>query len=235
MIRAMAPTTQPRPQTKQERVFDELRARIASGRYPPGHRVVIASIAEELGVSALPVREAIRRLEAAGLVVFEPNTGARVTPADAEGFEQNMTTLAVLEGYATALAAPRLRPEDFAQLEQITDDMVAAMERMDILVFGRLNHGFHGVIYERCPNPALVRMAREINSRLASIRETIFVQIPYRGSESVREHRALIALLREGAPADQLEAAAREHKLRTVESFQRWRHERESNPPMHQT
>ncbi len=66
--------------TKQERVYRTIRERILSGDYRPGHRVVIDSLATELGVSALPVREAIRRLEAEGLVVFRPNAGAHVAP-----------------------------------------------------------------------------------------------------------------------------------------------------------
>ncbi len=67
---------------------------------------MIDALAEEFGVSALPVREAIRRLEAEGLVVYRPNAGAQVAPADPRRLQEEMAVLAVLEGYATALAAP---------------------------------------------------------------------------------------------------------------------------------
>ena len=70
---------------KQERVHRELRERILDGAYLPGERIVMDTIASEFGISALPVREAIRRLEAEGLVVFRPNTGARVAPAPPRG------------------------------------------------------------------------------------------------------------------------------------------------------
>ena len=66
--------------TKQERVYRAIRERILSGAYGPGYRVVIDALAEEFEVSGLPVREAIRRLEAEGLVIYRPNAGAQVAP-----------------------------------------------------------------------------------------------------------------------------------------------------------
>src|SRR5881397_1877240 len=113
-----------RAATKQERVYQVLRKRILDGTYGPGYRVVIDALAEEFEVSALPVREAIRRLEAEGLVIFRPNAGAQDTPADPGLFYERMAVLAVLEGYATALAAPRLREAGIKRLEEINASMV---------------------------------------------------------------------------------------------------------------
>src|SRR5689334_9938563 len=152
--------------TKQERVYRAIRERILSGAYGPGYRVVIDALATEFGVSALPVREAIRRLEAEGLVIFRPNAGAHVAPADPALFDQEMTVLAVLEGYATALAAPHLRKAEIKRLSSITDSMVAAIGRLDPLTFGRLNQEFHAVIYEHCSNAALVDLLRDVAARL---------------------------------------------------------------------
>jgi DNA-binding GntR family transcriptional regulator len=208
--------------TKQERVYRAVRERILSGAYGPGYRVVIDALAGEFGVSALPVREAIRRLEAEGLVIFRPNAGAHVAPADPGLFGEEMSVLAVLEGYATALAAENLGKTDIKRLTALTDQMVEAIERLDPLTFGRLNQEFHTVIYERCPNAALVDLLRDVARRLDAIRRTVFVQIPYRGAESVAEHRRLIDLIASGAPTGKIEAAAREHKLNTVASFRDW-------------
>ena len=211
--------------TKQQQLYEALRERILSGAYGPGFRVVIDQVAAEFAVSALPVREAIRRLEAEGLIVYRPNAGAQVAPAEPELFEDTMGVLALLEGQATALAAPLLTAQDLTALEQHTDDMVAAMERMDSLAFGRHNRAFHQVIYARCPNPVLVSMLRDVDRRLDAIRTTVFVHIPYRGAASVAEHRELIELLRAGVPAKRIETAARRHKQRTVESFRAWQRE----------
>lgn len=211
--------------TKQERVFGTIRERILGGEYPPGSRLVIDALATELGVSALPVREAIRRLEAEGLVVFRPNAGAHVAPADPRLFEEEMTVLAVLEGYATALAAPQLGEDALRRLSSLTDAMEEAIEREDPLAFGRLNQEFHGLVVEHCRNEALVELLRDVARRLDAIRRTVFVQIPYREAESVAEHRRLIDLIASGAAAGRIEAAARGHKLATVQSFRAWQAE----------
>src|SRR6266545_15849 len=117
--------------TKQESVYQAVRERILSGAYGPGYRVVIDALAEEFKVSALPVREAIWRLEAEGLVIYRPNVGAQVAPADPGMFDDEMSVLAVLEGYATALAAPNLRKTDVKRLRDINERMVGAMEELD--------------------------------------------------------------------------------------------------------
>jgi DNA-binding GntR family transcriptional regulator len=188
---------------------------------------VIDTLATELEVSAVPVREAIRRLEAEGLIVYRANAGAQVAPAEPGLYDEELTVLAVLEGFATALAADEMDAAAVGRLREINERMVEAMERIDSLSFGRLNQEFHAAIYEHCPNPSLVEILRDVGRRLDAIRRTVFVQIPYRGSASIEEHRQLIALIDERAPFAEIEAAARTHKLNTVESFRAWRREHE--------
>src|SRR6266850_769597 len=181
--------------TKQEHAYQTIRERILAGTYGPGFRVVIDALADELGVSALPVREAIRRLEAEGLIVFRPNAGAQVAPADPGQFEETMVCLAVLEGYATALAAPLMGKADVAKLREANEAMVDCMHRVDALGFSRANRDFHMAIYDRCPNPYLVELLRDTERRLDAIRRTVFTHIPFRGTESIEEHRKLIDLI----------------------------------------
>src|SRR6185312_7252647 len=100
-----------------------LRDRIHSGAYPPMARVNIDAISRELGVSPIPVREALRRLEAEGWVRFQPNVGAIVAPVDATTWEQEMVAVAILEGAATADAAARLTPADLAGLKALAAEM----------------------------------------------------------------------------------------------------------------
>ncbi|MFD6517746.1 GntR family transcriptional regulator [Rhodococcus sp. NPDC060176] len=211
--------------SKQERVYVELRKRIREGAYGPGHRIVIDALASEMGVSAIPVREAVRRLEAEGLVLFRPNAGAQVAPVDPVAYHQDLTVLAVLEGYATVLASQHITESDIDCLSASTDQMQEAMEHLDPLSFSRHNQQFHSIIYDRCPNAELVTAIREIVRRLDAIRRTVFLQIPTRGLASIEEHRHLIELLRRRAPAYEIETAARSHKLATVDSFDKWRND----------
>jgi DNA-binding GntR family transcriptional regulator len=214
--------------TKQEYVYESLRDRIMRGQYGPGYRIVIGAISEEFGVSAPPVREAIRRLEAEGMVVYRAHAGAQVSPAEPGLFEEGLSVLAILEGYATGLAAPFITDEDLAALEEITEMMVADMGRMDSPAFGRHNHEFHKRIQMRCPNASLISVLKDVSRRLDAIRLTVFIHIPYRGVDSIAEHRELIELLRQRAPGEEIERAARQHKLNTVQSFHDWNAENAS-------
>src|SRR5579875_1581268 len=208
---------------KQERVYTAIRERILDGVYGPGYRLVIDRIADEFGVSALPVREAVRRLEAEGLVVFRPNAGAQVSPADPSLYQENLTVLAVLEGYATAEASARIGSEQIAALTAETAEMVRCMENLDVLGFAQANQRFHRIIHEACGNAPLIELLRSIERRLDAIRRTVFTHIPYRGLSSIEDHRKLIELIERRAPDAEIEAEARAHKLRTVEAFRQWR------------
>ena len=106
-------------------------------------------------MSPIPVREALRRLEAQGWVQFKPNAGAIVSPVDATSWEQAMVTLAILEGAATAEAQRHLRKSDFTRLRKIAAEM-AGNERSqdDPFRFGQLNRRLHQAIVARSATTA---------------------------------------------------------------------------------
>src|SRR5438128_3854259 len=89
---------------KHEQAYSIMRERIFNGTYVPGYRLVIDALARELGISPVPIREAIRRLEAEGWVEYRPNAGAQVTAVDASKDVEGMTVLGVVEGCPTAFA-----------------------------------------------------------------------------------------------------------------------------------
>jgi DNA-binding GntR family transcriptional regulator len=199
---------------KQERTYEILRDRIHTGVYAPRARLNIDALARELGVSPIPVREALRRLEAQGWVQFRPNAGAIVSPVDATSWEQAMVTLAVLEGAATAEAQRHLRKSDFTRLRK----MAADMAQDDPVRFGQLNRRLHQVIVARCGNAWLLDLLRQTHDRLDRVRSTMFAYLPDHAAEAAREHARLIDLLEGGDPAE-VERYARWHKLQTVEAY----------------
>lgn len=208
------------PMNKHERTYAVIRERILSGGYGPGHRLVLDTIAKELSVSAVPVREALRRLEAEGWVIYRRNAGAQVAPVDSSTWEAVMHALALLEGYATALAAPHLSEADIEDLRYRNQAAAHALEKLDLIEFTRLNRVFHFAIYgTRCPNPYLVELLGDTWDRLDAIRRTVFTSIPNRGWDSVTEHDELIALIEGRAGRQEIESAARMHKLRTIEAY----------------
>jgi DNA-binding GntR family transcriptional regulator len=203
---------------KQERTYTILRDRIHVGAYPPEARLNIDALARELGVSPIPVREALRRLEAEGWVHFRRNVGAIVAPVDATSWEQAMVALAILEGAASAEAKPYLRKSDFTRLLKLASEMADPATRADPLRFSGLNRALHAAIVARCPNSYLLELLERTHVRLDRVRSTMFVYLPHRSSEAVAEHARLIELLQQG-DASEVEQYARWHKLQTVEAY----------------
>ena len=204
---------------KHEQAYRVLRERIVNGIYVPGYRLVMDALARELGVSAVPIREAIRRLEAEGWVVYRPNTGAQVASIDVLQYEAEISTLAVLEGYATALAAPQLSDEDLTHVRAINARMEHVLSIADISTFTQLNKDFHFFLYDHCPNKYVVDLLRQTWERLEVRSHTDFHYIPQRGWASIEEHTRLLELIERHAPAGEIEQVVREHKLHTLEAY----------------
>src|SRR5438128_2727742 len=177
---------------KHEQAYSIIRERIFNGTYVAGYRLVIDRLARELGISPVPIREAIRRLEAEGWVEYRPNAGAQVASVDASKYEEEMTALALLEGYATALASKHLDVEGVKHLRGINASMQRALQSADIPAFSRVNKEFHFFIYDRCQNSYLVEMLRETWDRLEVRGDTDFSYIPHRISHSIDEHSQLL-------------------------------------------
>jgi DNA-binding GntR family transcriptional regulator len=203
---------------KQERTYTVLRDRIHSGAFAPRARLNIDALARELGVSAIPVREALRRLEAEGWVKFQPNVGAIVAPVDTTAWEQQMVAVAVLEGAATADAAAHLKPSDLTKARQLAAEMEQVAAEGDLARFSRLNRRLHATIIARCANNYLLELLEQTNQRLDRIRDTMFTYLPDRSTAAISEHQRLIELL-EGGDTVEIERYARWHKLQTVEAY----------------
>lgn len=210
--------------SKSEVAYDWIRARIANHEYGPGYRLVLGTIATELDMSVVPVREAIRRLEAEHLVTFEKNVGARVSVVDEEAYIHTMQTLSLVEGYATRLAAPFVTADDLAQAAEINARMHRLIDDFDPYAYTQLNQRFHAVLFDRCPNPHILDLVGRGWSRLAGLRDTSFALIPSRPRHSVEEHDQILELIRTEADADELEMFTRNHRLRTLDAFLKARH-----------
>lgn len=206
--------------SKAESAYRWIRERIADQTYEPGHKLVLAQIAVELDTSVVPVREAIRRLEADGLVTFERNVGARVAMVDQSSYVQSMEAVAILEGAATAQALEFLSDEDLDEAEAINERMRALLTNFDPTEFTRLNHEFHAALFRRCPNERLHSLVTVEWDRLAHLRNSTFSFVPDRAGGSVDEHARIVALIRARASAEEIERVVRSHRSATLRRYQ---------------
>lgn len=210
--------------SKSARAYDYIRERIVDHRYTPGYRLVLGTIADDLDMSVVPVREAIRRLEAEGFVTFEHNVGARVALADETEYTYSMQTLGLVEGAAIALSAPLLTDADLDRALQINERMRRMLDQLDPHEFTRLNEQFHAVLFEPCPNPQILELVRRGWGRLRGVRDSTFAFVPERARHSVAEHDDLVRLIRDRALALDVELNARDHRWRTLGAFLAARH-----------
>ncbi|MGO1550425.1 MAG: GntR family transcriptional regulator [Nesterenkonia sp.] len=218
-VPATASTSKPASTSKSQRTYDWLSQRILTRDFNPGYRLVLSSIAAELGVSTVPVREAIRRLEAEGLVEFEPNVGARVAMVDQDEYVDTMQTLGILEGAATVLSLPHITEDDIAAAQGINDQMRAVLSDFEPSVFTMLNERFHRALCARCPNTHLSMLVDRGWGRMAGLRTSTFSFVPDRAPRSVDEHDEILTLIRDQADPTDIEMRVRHHKWRTVEAF----------------
>jgi DNA-binding GntR family transcriptional regulator len=205
--------------SKSEAAYRRIKAGITEGRFGPGHRLVLARLAQELGVSVVPVREAIRRLEAEGFVTFERNVGAAVAGIDPVEYQHTMQTLSIIEGAATALAAPLLPPDALARARTLNGQMAECLRDFDPVRFTELNRSFHGVLFEPCPNPHILDLVQRGWNRLNALRSSTFNYVPGRARASVDEHERLLDLIGSGAAAIDIEFAARRHRTATLDAY----------------
>jgi DNA-binding GntR family transcriptional regulator len=222
-------------QSKSQRAYHWIKARISDGSYSPGYRLVLGIIAKELAISVVPVREAIRSLEAEGLVTFERNIGARVALFDEPEYQYTMQTLALVEGAATALSAPAITVDDIARARAINEQMIECLEHFDPHRFTVLNTAFHSVLYERCPNPHILDLVHRGWARLNTLRDSVFGFVPGRARESVLEHEDLLRRIESDENALDLELAARAHRLGTLDALLAFQAQRHTHHPLRTT
>jgi len=208
--------------TKSERSFQILKERIMNGTYGPGHRLVIDQLVREHEISAGPWRESLRRLEAEGWVEMVPNVGALVRTFDTDAWQLGLSLLARIGGYATARSAPHLSAQELRTARELNRSMAAALEDFDPGRFGRLNREFHELLASRAGDERLIEMVRSEWARLEVIRRSAFWYAPGRAEAALTEHDAILDLIEAGADAEQIETAAREHELLTVEAVTRY-------------
>ncbi|MFD6517719.1 GntR family transcriptional regulator [Rhodococcus sp. NPDC060176] len=206
-------------QSKPQLAYHFVKERITRREYTPGYRLVLGSIANALDMSVVPVREAIRQLEAEGLVTFERNVGAHVSMIDDLAYRSSMQTLSILEGAATALAARQMSEDDIQRARDVNDRMIQSLSHFDPHEFTSLNQEFHSVLFSRCQNARLFNLVEAEWGRLGHLRASTFSFVPSRARESVAEHAEIVRLIESGASLADIEDAARRHRSATLDAY----------------
>lgn len=206
---AEAPFTHRR---KADLAYEWLREQIIDGAFAPGRRMALEELARETGLSHMPVREALLRLEREGLVEGEAHKGMRVARLRLEDAGELFEIRAELEGLAAARAAERTEPGLAAALESLNEAFGAAFRRGDFKAMGEANWDLHRRILAVAGSGQLARMLEDVWARSFRFRLG-YRLIPGRAESTLAEHGRMIAAIG-AADADAARAAARAHVLR---------------------
>jgi len=196
-------------QTLAATVGHRLRGLILNGQLRPGTTLRLSPLAASLGVSVMPVREALRRLEAEGLVVLTPRRGATVAELSLEDVEEIYALRVALESLCAGRAAERLTDDDVATLEKLFLAMEVAQKAADLAAFIDCDHAFHTYLYSVSGRSRLIRMISELQDR--SRRYVPYLYKAWQLAEDpLQAHRPLLSAIQSRDVA-LVESLTREH------------------------
>ncbi|MGA3127514.1 MAG: GntR family transcriptional regulator [Candidatus Korobacteraceae bacterium] len=198
--------------TKAELVYKTLMEAIVASKLTPGTRLIVREIADQLSVSDIPVREALKMLETTGLIQTQPYIGSVVTTPSAEWIEEVFVMRAALESMAIRTSLPFLEDTDIEEILAINAEMKHTAKSEDTAKYARLNREFHKVVMAKSPYPALLSMIDDLLVK-SEYGKAIFNLKPTTVRISDSEHDRLLQAIRarNGAKA---EAITRDHRLR---------------------
>ncbi len=210
-------TEKRRSQLHQDSVYEAIRKAILRGEYCPGQKLVERKIAEHLGVSRTPVREALRKLELEGLVEHIPGKGVIVAKLSPREVWEIYNIRAVLEGLAARFAAQNVTPEQLAHLEEIVREMEEAVETRDSEKLSGLHMKFHEAIYEAAGSARLQSMLSSLVDYIMAFTRVGYA-VPGRVREATEEHREIFEAIKRNSPQE-AEQLSREHVERSCDAY----------------
>lgn len=192
-----------------DRVVLHIKQRMRGGLYAPGQRLVEAEIMSNLHISRGPIREALRRLAAEGVVVIEPHRGASVRKMTRQAVLELSELREVIEGYGAACAAVRRSKAQLFNLLEL-EKRAGKLDAGDLEGYDRYNEEFHKLIIEASGNSRLPYFVEQTSLSVFRLQFHLLLASPSRMKESQAEHRVIVSAIRHQA-APEADAAMRKH------------------------
>ena len=195
-----------------QHVFDNLKQAIIRGKIAPGEWLVESHIAEMLGISRTPVREAIHKLERERLIERQPRGGFTVLGLDREDIEETFGIRSVLEGYAARLATLKHQPDELIALERKIEQYQHNLDLRQIDALPEINTEFHELLYDLSKSPRLIHMINGLRDQIFRFRQMILKNNRF-ALISNEDHIRMLKFMRK-RDAEKVEILVREHILR---------------------
>jgi len=184
-----------KPKAIHEDVATQIRTMIRDGTLPKGAKIDEKHLCESMGVSRTPVREALRILNAEGLVALVPNKGSYVSDPPIEVMQDLFEVISVLEGASARLATRRMTDRDFARIESLHRDLERSYRARDHKSYLQRNHVLHELIEDITRNKVIKQVVDGLRQQILLYRYRQLYE-KYRFDESIQEHRDLLEAFR---------------------------------------
>jgi DNA-binding GntR family transcriptional regulator len=180
-----------------DEIASTLQARVLRGEIPSGARLGQESLAAEFGVSRTPVREALRKLQATGLLVVTPNKGAVVRAPTVRELREGYVVRAELEGLAAALAAELIRRSELERLHEAVELFRTCRDTdAELELWSRANSDFHETVHEASANERLRTMLADLHKSFPrQLTELVLGEKPRRIADNVDQHARILAAI----------------------------------------
>ena len=185
------------PRSLREEVYEHLRTLMNQGRLRPGHYLDLNALAEEIGISRTPLRDALLRLEAEGFIEIQSRKGVRIAALTLDWIRDIYEILGGLESAALTSVAERITPETTARMRALNEEMVRALDASDFSRFYDANLAFHDAYLSLSTNTPMVRWIHTLKHRLYDF-PRLKGFVPEWERSSMGEHEALVELLEQG-------------------------------------
>ena len=179
-----------------KKVYRILKKEIIKGSFTPGSKILEFQIAQQMGISRTPVREAIRLLAAEGFVILSPNQGAVVRTVSVENIKEVLQIHSVLEGLAARLACEVINKDGLEELENYLNKMENLLKAGDSIAYSEVDLKFHDTIVNACGNNQLIKMRKNIRDQAQRYRISS-LRVAKRLRESMTEHRKIFEAFKE--------------------------------------
>ena len=204
-------------QPLREVVCETLRDAIRKGKLKPGERLMESQLAEDLGVSRTPVREAIRKLELEGYVIMMPRRGTYVANLSIRDVNEVFEIRTSLDSLASGLAAERITDEELERLQRLLVAIGGYIEENDMDKIVECDTEFHDLLYQASRNSRLVGIIFNLREQLTRFRSTSMA-FPGRLKATLEEHRRIVEAIAQGDVAE-ARAAAEYHMEKSEQTL----------------
>ena len=178
-------------QTLREQIVSSLREAIIQGELNPGQKLTEPELAEKLGISRTPIREAFRQLESEGFLTVMPRRGAVVSRVSRKEIDDFYELKSLLEGYAARIGAEKINEKGIDKLRKINDQLFELAEKDDVDAFFLKNDEFHNVFISYCGNEKLLEFLEHMVQKFMRFRLGA-LSVPGRLKKSVKQHKNII-------------------------------------------